>query len=198
MIDYIWEEAENVGWGMDGGWRRRGEINMALIVSSAPLPSLDQPFITPTQSVRHWHFGKWGSPLSLSVKQQQTQGGVCVWGRVRVLVMHRQQTVWNEWEIVWHTRRWWHCSLLMSLSSHSQWLEAKPHTFFIFSSFGATPSISRAKSNGKSWARAFCTMLMLRCTRVWKASRQSSKAQRRKTPPWKLLLLLLSGSKEAF
>lgn len=34
------------GWGMDEGRRRRGEINMALIVSSAPLPSLDQPFIT--------------------------------------------------------------------------------------------------------------------------------------------------------
>lgn len=44
------------GWMVDGG--KRGEINMALIVSSAPLLSLDQPFITPTQLVRRRHFGK--------------------------------------------------------------------------------------------------------------------------------------------
>lgn len=56
------------GWGMDAGRRRRGEINMALIVSSAPLLSLDQPFITPPQSVQHRHFGKWGPPLGPSVK----------------------------------------------------------------------------------------------------------------------------------
>lgn len=36
-----------------------------------------------------------------------------------------------------------------------------PNTFFIFSSFGTTPSISRGKSNGKSLARAFCMMLTL-------------------------------------
>lgn len=46
----------NEGW-MKGG-RERGEINMALIVSSAPPPSPDPPFITPTQSVRRRHFGK--------------------------------------------------------------------------------------------------------------------------------------------
>lgn len=44
------------GWVEGGG--ERGEINMALIVSSAPPPSPDPPFITPTQSVRRRHFGK--------------------------------------------------------------------------------------------------------------------------------------------
>lgn len=65
------------GWRMDGGWRRRGEINMALIVSSASLQSRDQPFITPTQSVRHRHFGKWGPPFTPSAKTPSTYDPCC-------------------------------------------------------------------------------------------------------------------------
>lgn len=65
-------EGETGGWGMVGGRRRRGEINMALIVSFAPLPSLDQTFITPLQSVQLWHFGKWGPPLTPSLQTAAT------------------------------------------------------------------------------------------------------------------------------
>lgn len=49
---------------------------MALIVSSAPLQSLDQPFITSPQSVHCRHFGKRGPPLISSIKTQATYVGV--------------------------------------------------------------------------------------------------------------------------
>lgn len=49
---------------------------MALIVSSAPLQSLDQPFITSPQSVHCRHFGKRGPPLISSIKTPATYVGV--------------------------------------------------------------------------------------------------------------------------
>lgn len=75
--DWLGNTRENLreqtgGWRMCRGWRRRGEINMALIVSSASLQSHNQPFITPTQSVQRRHFGKWGPPLIPSAKTAAT------------------------------------------------------------------------------------------------------------------------------
>lgn len=137
-------------WGMDGGRRRRGEINMALIVSSAPLPSLDQPFITPPQSVQHRHFGKWGPALTPSAKTATaTYVGVCVcvWsGEDRVYVrvclcgvnvllcdIHRDDsTVACGWVPPSHPNGW-------------EGREKKnPNTFFIFFSF-ATNTINQPR-----------------------------------------------------
>ena len=74
------------GWGTDGGRRKRREINMALIVSSAPPLSLHQPFITPPQSVQRRHFGKWGPRLAPSVKTAATHVGVCFIPRIRQII----------------------------------------------------------------------------------------------------------------
>lgn len=95
------------------------------------------------------------------------------------------------------------------VSLFSEWFKKKekkkkrPNTFFIFFSFGATPSISRAKSNGKSSARAFlhdADADMHSCMKGKRTSRGelSAKPPHCKTRPGTLLLSLLNGSKEAF
>lgn len=159
-------------WGMDGGRRRRGEINMALIVSSAPLPSLDQPFITPPQSVQRRHFGKWGLPLTPSAKTAATYLGVCLIqrGRQIVYVCVRLCVDVQVSECLHDTQRRLFEDEFVSLPDGRK-KEKKSNTYFIFFSCGATPSISCGKSNGKLSASAFCMMLTLICTLVWKASR---------------------------
>lgn len=110
------------GWGMVGGWRRRGEINMALIVSSAPLLSLNQSFITPLQSVQRWHFGKWGPPLTPSFWNSSNicrcaSNGSCVW-----------MFKWSE--RLCDTKRWWCFCLQMSLSPISTGVKKKSKLIF--------------------------------------------------------------------
>lgn len=161
------------GW-MDGWRRKRGEINMALIVSSAPPLSLYQPFISPLRSVQRRHFGKWGPPLTRSTKTAATHVGVCLIQRGRQIVC---ACVWMfEWVSTCMTYKEMRTCLsadeFVSLPDGLKKKKGKnPNTFFIFISFGPTPSISCGKSNGKSSAIAFCMMLTLICTLVWKASR---------------------------
>lgn len=161
------------GWRMDGGRRRRGEINMALIVSSASPPSLHQPFITPPQSVQHRHFGKWGLPLIPSAKTAATYVGV----RSRVEDRSCVCRCSSEWTLVTHEEMmaWWVClsSWWSKENNKKKWIKKHPNTFFIFFSFGATPSISCAKSNGKIISEDFSVLCWCRYAHiVWKASRR--------------------------
>lgn len=167
-------------WGMDGGRRRRGEINMALIVSSAPLPSLDQPFITPPQSVQHRHFGKWGPALTPSAKTAAaTYVGACAC--VRVSDPEKTGCMCVSVCVEWMCSCVTYTEMIARLPA-DEFLslipmvgrggEKKIQTHFSFSfHLPQTPSISRGKSNGKSSARAFCIMLTLIRTLVWKAGR---------------------------
>lgn len=128
------------GWGMGGGWRRRGEINMALIVSSAPLQSLHQPFITPLQSVQCRHFGKWGPPLTPSIKTAATNVGVCVCVCV-CLIQRRRQNVcvcvcvcMFEWASACMTYKDITACLSGDEFVSSRWSKKKIQTHFSFSS----------------------------------------------------------------